>query len=229
MKFKNLEYFAIGLLILVVAGFWPTYFSKFFDGSANFNTYFHLHAITAALWIVMLFIQPLLIRLRQLKWHRLVGKASYILVPFLFISIVLLTHSRNNSLNERAAYLLWISFKDIIIFSFGFGVAIIGRKDVQLHARGMIVTGLTLISPTVVRIMVNLLEIDRPLGFYFGLAPLYILLVCLIYAERNQSRGRWIFPTTLALFLFAHCVQISKLFPPFWEVFSGWFISLPLT
>src|ERR1700722_11390198 len=62
IKFDLSGYYFIGLVVLVVAGFWPTYFSKFFDKSADFTMYFHFHAMMLSLWILTLIIQPILIR-----------------------------------------------------------------------------------------------------------------------------------------------------------------------
>lgn len=41
----------------------------------------------------LLILQPILIRKKRLDIHRLLGKGSYLLIPLIFISIILLTHS----------------------------------------------------------------------------------------------------------------------------------------
>jgi hypothetical protein len=53
-------YYTKGLFALALLGFWPTYFSKFFDGTANYNSYFHFHFAMASLWIALLIVQPIL-------------------------------------------------------------------------------------------------------------------------------------------------------------------------
>ena len=80
----------------------------------------------------------------------MVGKASYLLVPLLYISVLLLAHHRKDPNAENAEYLMWIPFKDLIIFSFGYVVAIRYRKKMPIHARGMIIAGMALIEPTMV-------------------------------------------------------------------------------
>jgi hypothetical protein len=226
---RNLEYWALGLLALAFVGFWPSYFSRLLAGSAGFAFYFHLHAATAILWVALLIVQPLLLRLKQRQWHRFLGKFSYGLVPLLFLSVMLLAHHRIKGDTENAGWRLWIPFKDLFVFAFGFGVAIIYRKNPRVHARGMMVTGMALIEPAMVRVMANVLGVERPLAYYLGILPDYIILLLLIGMERKAVSGRWVFPCALGLFLFVHAVKIFKVaFTP-WDAFAQWFISLPLT
>ncbi|MFT6802901.1 MAG: hypothetical protein ACJA2N_002092 [Salibacteraceae bacterium] len=49
---KSVYYFS-GLALMVILGFWPSYFAKFIDGTADFNFYFHLHVAMAACWILL--------------------------------------------------------------------------------------------------------------------------------------------------------------------------------
>lgn len=229
MKFKYVDYYFLSFIVLVIIGFWPTYFSKFFDGTADFNHYFHFHAITALLWVLFLIVQPMLIRLKRFRIHRLIGKLSYILVPLLIISVLLLAHSRIDPNTENLPWRLWIPFKDLIIFSFGFGVAIRFRKKVPIHARGMIVAGMALIEPTFVRLIVNVIGIEQPLGYYLGIAPVYLILLILIIKESKKEKYSWVFKWALGLFLFIHIIRIFKITLPLWDDFAYWFISLPLT
>lgn len=43
-----------------------------------------------ALWLIMLIAQPFLIKYKKLSWHRVLGKASYVLVPLILITAFLL-------------------------------------------------------------------------------------------------------------------------------------------
>lgn len=229
MKFQYADRYFIGFIVLVIVGFWPSYFSKFFDGSAVFTQYFHFHTITAILWVLFLILQPILIRSKKFQTHRLVGKLSYGLVPLLFISVILLAHHRIDPDVENLAWRVWIPFKDLFIFTFGYGVAIKYRKTLPIHARGMIVAGMALIEPTMVRLFINVIGIPQPLGYYLGISPVYIILIFLMVLERKEKSGRWVFPSAFGLFLFIHIVRIFKIRIPVWDDFAHWFISLPLT
>ena len=229
MKFKNVGYYFLFLLALVFIGFWPSYFSKFFDGSATFSQYFHFHALTATLWVVFLILQPTLIRVKKYQLHRLIGKLSYGLVPLLLISVMLLAHSRLALTTSNLAGELWIPFKDLLIFTFGYGVAIIFKKSMPIHARGMIIAGMALIEPVMARLFFNVIGIQPPIGYLLAISADYIILIILIILERKEAKGRWVFPCGLGLFLFVHVVRILNISIPLWDDFSKWFISLPVT
>ncbi len=57
LRFELSGYYFIGLVGLILVGFRPSYFSKFFDGTANFNFYFHLHASIVGICVSMLILQ----------------------------------------------------------------------------------------------------------------------------------------------------------------------------
>lgn len=229
MNFKYADYLFLGLLAFVFIGFWPSYFSKFFDGTADFNHYFHFHAATATLWVMLLIVQPILIRQRQFQLHRTIGKASYVLVPILYISVILLAHNRIDPTLANAAFEVWIPFKDLVIFTFGYGIAIYYRNTVSIHARAMIVAGTALIEPTMVRVFFNVLDIGASSGYIMAISVVYITLMALMILERKESKGRWVFPAAFGLFLFIHSVLILEIELPFWESFAQWFLELPLT
>ncbi|RKN81686.1 hypothetical protein [Ulvibacterium marinum] len=232
LLFEKSGYYFIALFALAIAGFWPSYFSTFFDGSADFNFYFHFHAVLAVLWIFMLIAQPLLIRRKQFALHRTIGKLSYVLVPLIFISIILLAHNRITGEEENLGLSLWIPFKDLLIFAVGYGIAIKYRHRMPIHARGMIVAGIVLIEPALVRLILYVFFPDAgfaPGGYMATLVILYALLIGLIIAERNQKQGRWVFPLALGLYLFVHSVIIFEISIGPWQAFSEWFAALPLT
>jgi len=76
LNFDNSGYYAIGLVVLTGLGFWQSFFSKYVDGTADFNAYFHFHGAMATIWILMLIIQPILIRKKKLELHKAIGKLS---------------------------------------------------------------------------------------------------------------------------------------------------------
>lgn len=229
--YVNSTNYFVGLFLLAIVGFWPSYFSKFFDGTADFTFYMHFHAVLAVLWIFFLIAQPLLIKKKHFALHRSIGKISYILVPLIYISVLLLAHSRITGEEENLGLSLWVPFKDLIIFTFGYGVAIRYRKIMPLHARGMIVAGIVLIEPAMVRAIINLFFDGNfvPPAYLVSIGLLYSLLIILIIAERKEKRGRWIFPVTLGLYIFVHSVRLLQYSVPGWEAFAKWFASLPLT
>jgi len=232
LPFDKSGYYFLALFALVIAGFWPSYFSKFFDGTADFTFYFHFHAFLATLWILMLIAQPILIRQKKFALHRKIGKFSYILVPLIFISIILLAHSTLRGPKENLGLELWVPFKDLMIFTVGYGIAIKHRKTMAIHARGMIVAGIVLIEPAFVRLVLYVFFPDSGFdarGYLAAISLVYLILIGLIIAERKQKNGRWVFPLALGLYLFIHSVLIFKIKIAPWQAFAEWFAALPLT
>lgn len=232
LPFNNSGYYFIALFALVIAGFWPSYFAKFFNGTADFTSYLHFHAALALLWVFMLIAQPLLIRKKEFVLHRKIGKLSYVLVPLIFISIILLAHSTLRGPIENVGLELWVPFKDLLIFAVGYGIAIKYRHTMAIHARGMIVAGIVLIEPALVRLILYVFFPDEgfaPSGYLTTIVLLYTLLISLIVIERKQKIGRWVFPLTLGLYIFVHSVLVFQIRIPGWQTFAEWFKTLPLT
>lgn len=232
LAFEKSAYFFIVLFLLALAGFWPSYFRTFFNGTANFSFYFHFHAFFAVLWILMLIAQPILIRKKKFALHRKIGRLSYLLVPLIFISIILLAHNTLRGPTENVGLELWVPMKDLLIFAVGYGIAIKYRHTLPIHARGMIVAGIVLIEPALVRLVLYVFFPDSgfdPTGYLATLSIVYLILIGLIVAERKQKVGRWIFPLTLVLYLIVHAVLVFQIEIGPWQAFAEWFKALPLT
>jgi hypothetical protein len=94
----------------------------------------------------------------------------------------------------------------------------------------MICTGLTLVDPVVIRLMfwADPTPTWNYQWFTFGLTD--VILLALIWLERDSRTGRRVFPAMLAVFVLA---QIPALFAltntPTWQAFARWFAALPLT
>lgn len=220
-----------GLLLLALVTFWPSYLSL--PRSAS-STYTHFHALTATLWMLLLITQPILVRGGRIRLHRTLGKVSWVLGPVFIVAALLLAHSRIVGIDgDRYAiqtYILWLQISLTAVFALCWALAMARRRHTAVHARFMVGTALTLIDPIVIR---GLFWIDSAPGFNyqwltFGLTDLVLLV--LIAAERKAPTGRWVFPCLLAAFVLS---QIPALFglpqQTWWQAFSAWYASLPLT
>ncbi len=229
MLFQRSGYYFIVLLFLVLIGFWESYFSKLFSG---INGYKHFHAITMLLWIGMLITQAFLIKYNKRSLHKCIGKFSYGLVPVLVIALILLAHSQitvhDFGITYARLYILFLQLSLLAIFIISYVLAIIYRKSPSHHARYMICTSLTLIDPAVARIPLNI----PPLPFDYQVltfALTDLILLILIFMERNQKHGREVFPIMLALFLTFQGLNLTSTDNIIWDNFSMWFAKLPLT
>lgn len=232
IRFEKSGYYFIGLVAIMFLGFWPTYFSKFFDGTANFNFYFHFHFTMASIWIGLLIVQPLLIKKKKLAIHRQIGKLSFIILPLFIISVILLKHFRiGGTVTEGLGASLWLQLKDIIIIGVMYTIAMINKRNMQIHARAMIATGIVFIEPTLGRfiILTVLPEPNFMIGLGITVAIMYTLIISLIIIERKQTNGRWVFPLLILLFMVFHYLIFNQVSFPAWDAFAKWFAELPIT
>ena len=223
--------FFAGLFISALISFWPTYFAL---GLVAHVGYVHFHAAAATLWILMLIIQPWLIKTHRYDLHRAVGKISFVLVPIIVIGMLLLANYRIRTVPADAyhiqTYVLWLQFSLVAVFAISYAFAMLNRKNSELHARFMVCTGLTLIDPVFAR---AIFWISPESVFYhqwltFGLTD--AIFLALIWVERRNQRARWVFPVMLCVFLVS---QIPALFWwtdwPIWQAVAEWFRTVPLT
>ena len=234
IRFDKSGYYFVGLIGLVLLGFWPSYFSKFFNGTENYSFYFHFHAAIMSLWILTLIAQPILIRKKKLAVHKFVGRLTYILMPLLFISVILLTHNNIQEhvliVNSQKLYgpHLIIPFKDLLILGTAYIIAIVYRHDINIHARAMVATGIVFIEPALSRFLIYSMK-DTNIGYLCTIGFVYSILIGLMILERKQKRGRWVFPLILGLYIFVHSLLIFQINFGIWETFAKWFAGLPLT
>lgn len=84
--FRNVVFGFIAVLVVLVAGFWESYFSVLFQGMHPTH---HFHGITMLAWVLLLITQAALVRKRRFRLHRMTGRISYVLAPLVVVSGVL--------------------------------------------------------------------------------------------------------------------------------------------
>lgn len=231
-NFNNVWYYAVGLLVISILGFWPSYFSKFLNGTADFGFYFHFHLAMALLWIGLLIVQPVLIKKRKLEIHRQLGKLSFIALPLLIVSVILLKHSITTPDHIKGlGASLWFVIKHTIILVTMFTIAMRYRHHMQIHARAMIATGIEFLEPGLGRFMINIVlpEPDFLFGLGISAALMYLLMIYMIIREREQKSGRWVFPLLLVMSLVFHILIFRNISFGALDVFATWFYRLPIT
>ncbi|RZK44029.1 MAG: hypothetical protein EOO90_01880 [Pedobacter sp.] len=179
IAFDKSGYYSTILIFLVLLGFWPTFFSKYINGTADFGAYFHFHGAMATAWIGLLIIQPILIRKKKRALHIAVGRLSYVILPLFFASVILLKHhTLGGVVTETLGASLWIQVKDLVIIGVMFTIAIVNRRNMPVHARAMIATGVVFIEPALVRFFINVVFPDNiPAAFGATMLMEYGLMI----------------------------------------------------
>jgi hypothetical protein len=80
MPYPRASYYMLGVIAVIVIGFWPSYFAI----APKAPWQFHAHGMAASLWVLMVTAQSWTSQHKnRLQLHRAVGKASLFLFPFL--------------------------------------------------------------------------------------------------------------------------------------------------
>jgi hypothetical protein len=85
------------LIPITFLGFFPSYFSKL---TTPIPMVIHVHGVLMLMWLLLSVLQPFLIYYKKIRYHRLVGKISYIIMPVVIISgYMILKYSYQRALN----------------------------------------------------------------------------------------------------------------------------------
>lgn len=217
---------------LIVVAFWPLYLSRPF---AAVDPYTHFHALTGALWFVLLIAQPLSIRYRRLALHRMLGRCSYVLAPLFVLAGILLSHYRLASMSDTTfateGYSHYLPFYASVVFAAAYALGLRYRRVPKAHGRFMLLTAMPLIDPV----------IGRVLFFYFPALPsawLYqaitfslatALAVLLVFSYRAQPAARRALVTYFSLLVVLELGWFTFALTSPWLYLVAWFRSLPLT
>jgi len=188
LDYTNSGVVSIGLLLISVIAFWPTYYAIIF----NSEFYIYLHAFFAVLWFGMLIIQPYLIKSRRIDLHRLIGKLSYVIAPMVVVSIILLAHNRINLASEAfhsfQAYILYLQISLAVVFAITFGLAIYYRKTKPIHARFMVATSLTFIDPIFARLINTYAPDAVSSNQWITFSLINVILIALSIMDRKTEK-----------------------------------------
>lgn len=157
---------AVLLIGVVHLGFYKTYL-QFFPNFKGFRYVQHFHGAMMMGWLIMLLVQPILIRAGKHEIHRLVGRASYVLAPLVLVSMYLISQFRYKAILESsgpaaAVAHLALNFPNIVFFAVLYLLAILYKHRPELHMRYMCSTAFVLIGPGLARALIGYMGISLP-------------------------------------------------------------------
>ena len=200
-------YLALGLVIVVI-GFTPSYFSRLSELSSPY----HIHGISATLWMILLIIQPYLYKKGKLKLHKILGWSSLVLVPMIIIGgMKMMQFMIQHQENYPPDTVYKLAFIDALtLFSFGllFLLAIWYRRNLQLHARYMVSTIFGPLLPALTRVFFILgigTSFDTALTYSYLLVELVLILI--IWTERTKKEMKITYFPFLAFIVLEHLLM----------------------
>ena len=156
MPYRHAWLFVVALIAATVFAFWRSYFSVLPSSPAGF----HIHGVTAMLWMLLLLAQSWTPHRGQLAAHRLVGRATFVAAPLFAAGSMAVMHSMAaGTIGGNPFYALW-GVKLAVLDTLAFGAALYAiamalrhRRQVRLHAGWMLSTALPLVSPVLGRVI----------------------------------------------------------------------------
>ncbi|AYQ35560.1 hypothetical protein [Runella sp. SP2] len=150
---------------------------------------------------------------KKLEWHRFVGKASYVVVALMVVSLLLIINQEQS--REKSLPVFTANLFDVPVFLVFYGLAIYFRRKPAYHARFMVMTVIPFINPAVARLLINGLAVQ--LG-------LWVLLFVVEFFTRKTYKpyliglGYYVFNLAIVAYLL---LGNQALLDQIWEVFFG--------
>ena len=163
MPYPRAPYYVLACIAVIVAGFWASYFSTW----TAVPWQFHAHGVAASIWVLMVLFQSWAVHKEQLPAHRIVGKSSLLLFPFLIGGL---------------AAIIDLTAKGFVA----------GDSPVRTTFGGEFLIGLSLAIAAYVTLFYRALKFRRKVWVHSG----YMLATPLILFESPFSRvlGAWVPP-----------------------------------
>jgi len=171
MPYRHAHWYVLSLIPLAGLAFWPQYLSQFGTAPAAF----HVHGITASLWLVMLAAQSWSIHHGHRNWHRAVGMSSLILFPLFLAGGASIFIGMAQRYVEAAtpfyqlypARLAWLDVVSVGGIAFFYYQAMKWRRKVHVHSAYLLATAIFLLLPIFGRLSPLLpgLAIEGPADF----------------------------------------------------------------
>ena len=221
---NRLIYFFIFLLLMSFAGFYKTYLIKF-PGFEGFSWAHHFHGFIMLTWICMLVAQPIFIRTKNFRLHRIVGKTSYFIFPLLLLSFFLVARAgyfRNIKTAGEVEALAGMTngIADIFYISILYGFGIYYKKKTSFHLRFFACIGLMILGPGLGRFMIAVCDLP------FIAVPIMIGMIALFtlgWMITDIINKRSAFPMAVFLAIIAITfIVVPNSHSAIWQAFAKW-------
>ncbi|WP_086737898.1 hypothetical protein [Erythrobacter colymbi] len=206
MPYRHAHWFVGFVLLVIMTGFWASYFSTVGDVPVAF----HVHAVSAMTWLALLIAQHMTIHRRANGLHRRMGLASFALFPFLILGFMMIINV------SAARYAAPDAGEGIRVLgpAFGIGMAIAiaayltlfflalkHRRNVKLHAGYMLATPLILFESPFSRVLseympwMNVINSDGPrwvLDTILISDGLGVIFALVLWARNRKHGAPWL-------------------------------------
>ena len=222
---------ALALLALAPLAFWPAYLSKL----SAADGYTHAHAALGTLWLLLLLVQPLLVRASRRSQHRMLGRAGVMVGAAFVVSGVLIAHRSVARMTveqfSQEGRFVYLPLAMAAIFAAALSMAVQWRHAAPVHGRFMAATALALLDPLFARLLfVYAPPLPAEVLYQvpaFGLSLAVLLVMVLSLPSHAPGRPALLYFAAGVTAVLLGFFVIPNTGP--WLSFATWFRELPLT
>lgn len=186
-------------------------------------------------WLMLLAVQPLLIRFALRPTHRRLGRLGVIVGAAFAISGMFVAHRSLNLMNAeqfaRDGRHVYLPLAMTTIFAAALAMAVHFRTAPAMHARFMAATVLPLLDPVIARLLFTHAPPLPAMYLYQvpAFAGVFVALAWLAQSAPRASQGRLAFAwfSVATMLLLVGFFVIPALGP--WQAFIAWFRAWPIT
>jgi hypothetical protein len=208
------------MLCIVLVGFAPTFYLQAFFDERPLRLLLHIHGAVLTAWFVWLLVQTSLVAARRVDIHRrfgvtgvALGLSILVISPFVTLgavnrlsaaygwdsalpfTVVALSGSPINTVNEFVATVAWGNFAYLVAFAVLLTGAVIYRRRPDVHKRLISLASVAIIGPALTRIS-RWPVFGEFEDFRFGFAGLALLIGALVvydylHTERVHRATLW--------------------------------------
>ena len=150
---------AVAALLVVFAGFMPSYYLKPFFGTPELSTLKHVHGVVMTAWFALFLVQARLVATGNTALHRKMGIAGAVLaVLVVVVGTQLGIASARSGVSPLPSIpplaFLVMPMGEMVIFTILVSAALALRKKSAWHKRLMLVASLAMLAPALARLPV---------------------------------------------------------------------------
>lgn len=217
----------VGLLVMF-AGFAPTYYLKSVIGSSgDLGMMRHVHGLVMTAWFVLFFVQARLVATGRTHIHRKLGAAGIVLAALVIgvgmATAIAAVRAGATPIGIPPMVFLVLPTGEMLAFASLFAAAIALRKRSDWHKRLMLLATLAMLAPAMARLPFEFVSKGGP-PVFFALVDLVIIA----FIAFDTIRNRRLHPAFMAGLAFIVFIQIGRLAlsgTAAWMSFAKWLVA----
>jgi hypothetical protein len=218
---------ALAAILVVFAGFAPTYYLKTAFGTPDLSTFKHVHGLVMTAWFALFLVQVRLVATGRTDVHRKLGMAGVLLaILVVYVGTTLGIASARAGVAPVGLpplVFLVMPFGEMVVFAVLVAAAIALRKRSPFHKRLMLLASLAILTPAMARLPFDFVQAGGPLVF-FALTDL-VIIACIVFDTAKNRRLHPAFAMGLAFIVVGQIGRLALSQTAAWMTFARWVTS----